>query len=155
MLFHVQVRPAPLPYSGHSGQACWQWETSMLRKLYMDHKPGWRRLWWVTILPILIFVCQMQSTAFCRPAAAAVGGLWAERLEKSARRPSKRYLTYGGSHQLQCYIAGRQLIAKSFARDRPFTKICPAPSASWSLVLKMKKLLNDGLDLTWWPRGEN
>jgi hypothetical protein len=52
-----------------------------------------------------------------------------------------------GGHELRCYIAGRQLIAKSFARDRPFTKIFPAPSASWSLVFKMKKLLNDGLDL--------
>ncbi len=53
-----------------------------------------------------------------------------------------------GGHQQRCYIAGRQLIAKSFARNRPFTKICPAPSASWSLLLKIKKLLNDGLNLT-------
>jgi hypothetical protein len=53
-----------------------------------------------------------------------------------------------GGRQLQCHITGCQLIAKSFARDRPFKKIRPAPSASWSLVLKMKKLLNDGLNLT-------
>jgi hypothetical protein len=53
-----------------------------------------------------------------------------------------------GGRQLQRYIAGCQLTAKSFARDRRFTKIFLAPSASWSLVLKMKKLLNDGLDLT-------
>jgi hypothetical protein len=53
-----------------------------------------------------------------------------------------------GGRQQQSYIAGRQLIAKSFVRNRPFTKICLAPSASWSLILKMKKLLNDGLDLT-------
>jgi hypothetical protein len=52
-----------------------------------------------------------------------------------------------GSRQLRRYIAGRKLIAKSFARDRGFMKICPGPSASWSLVVKMKKLLNDGLDL--------
>ncbi len=58
-----------------------------------------------------------------------------------------------GGRQQRSYIAGRQLIAKSFARNRPFRKICPAPSASWSLVLKMKKLLNDGLDLTWRPSG--
>ncbi len=44
-----------------------------------------------------------------------------------------------GGHQQRCYMAGRQLIAKSFARNRPFKKICPAPSASWSLVLKIKK----------------
>jgi hypothetical protein len=36
-------------------------------------------------------------TAFCGPANAAVGGLWAERLAKSARRPSKRHFTYGGA----------------------------------------------------------
>jgi hypothetical protein len=53
-----------------------------------------------------------------------------------------------GGRQLQCYIAGRQFIAKSFARNRPFMKICPAPSASWSFIVKMKKLLNDGLNLT-------
>jgi hypothetical protein len=53
-----------------------------------------------------------------------------------------------GGRQLRCYIAGRQLTTKSFAWDRHFTKICPSPSTSWSLVLKMKKLLNDGLDLT-------
>jgi hypothetical protein len=35
-----------------------------------------------------------------------------------------------GGCQLWCYIAGRQLIAKSFARDRHFKKICPGPSAS-------------------------
>ncbi len=58
-----------------------------------------------------------------------------------------------GSLQLQCYITGRRLIAKSFACDRCFTKICPGPSTSWSLVPKIKKLLNDSLDLTWWPRG--
>jgi hypothetical protein len=52
-----------------------------------------------------------------------------------------------GGHQLQCYIAGHQLVAKSFTRDRRFTKICPAPSDSWSIVLKMKKLLNAGLNL--------
>jgi hypothetical protein len=46
-----------------------------------------------------------------------------------------------------CYIAGCQLIAKTFARDRPFAKIWAGSSASWSLVLKMKKLLDDGLDL--------
>jgi hypothetical protein len=58
-----------------------------------------------------------------------------------------------GGRQQRSYIAGRQLIAKSFAQNRPFTKICPAPSASWSLILKMKKLLNDSLDLTWRPSG--
>jgi hypothetical protein len=52
-----------------------------------------------------------------------------------------------GGRQLRCYIAGRQLIAKSFAQDRGFMKICPGPSASWSLVVNTKKLLNDGLDL--------
>ncbi len=52
-----------------------------------------------------------------------------------------------GGRQLRCYIAGRQLIAKSFARNRRSTKICPAPSASWSLLVKMKKLLNDSLNL--------
>jgi hypothetical protein len=52
-----------------------------------------------------------------------------------------------GGRQLRCYIAGRQLIAKSFAQNRPFMKICPAPSASWSFIVKMKKLLNDGLNL--------
>ncbi len=36
-------------------------------------------------------------TAFCGPAAAAVWGLWAERLAKSARRPSQRHFTYGGA----------------------------------------------------------
>jgi hypothetical protein len=53
-----------------------------------------------------------------------------------------------GSRQVQCYIADRQFIAKSFAWDRPFMKICVVPSASWSLYLKMKKLLDDGLGLT-------
>ncbi len=52
-----------------------------------------------------------------------------------------------GSRQLLCYIAGRLLIAASFARDRHFTKICMGPNASMSIVLKMKKFLNDGLDL--------
>jgi hypothetical protein len=52
-----------------------------------------------------------------------------------------------GGRQQRCYIAVRQLIAKSFVRNRPFMKICLAPSTSWSLVLEMKKLLNDGLDL--------
>ncbi len=33
-------------------------------------------------------------TAFCGSAAAAVGGLWPERLVKSDRRPSKRHFTY-------------------------------------------------------------
>jgi hypothetical protein len=36
-------------------------------------------------------------TAFCGPAADPVGGLWAEGLAKSARRPSKWHFTYGGS----------------------------------------------------------
>ncbi len=58
-----------------------------------------------------------------------------------------------GGRPLRCYIAGRQLIAKSFAQDRPFMKICTGPSASWSLGLEMKKLLDDGLDLMSWPRG--
>ncbi len=53
-----------------------------------------------------------------------------------------------GDRQLRCYVTGCQLTAKRLARDRRFMKICLAPSASWSLVLKMKKLLNDGLDLT-------
>ncbi len=55
----------------------------------------------------------------------------------------------GGSGwgQFPCNIAGHQLIAKNFVRDRPFTKICVGPSASRSHVLKMKKLLDDGLDL--------
>jgi hypothetical protein len=53
-----------------------------------------------------------------------------------------------GGRQPRCYITGRQPTAKSFARDRRFMKICPAPSASWNLILKMKKLLNDSLDLT-------
>jgi hypothetical protein len=53
-----------------------------------------------------------------------------------------------GGRLCTCNIVGRQLSAKSFAGDRPFMKICPGPSASRSLVLKMKKLLNDGLDLT-------
>jgi hypothetical protein len=53
-----------------------------------------------------------------------------------------------GSRQLLCNIAGRQLIAESFEWDRPFTKFCAGPSASRSLVLKMKKLLDDSLDLT-------
>jgi hypothetical protein len=52
-----------------------------------------------------------------------------------------------GGRQLLCYIAGRQLIAKSFVRNRPFMKICLAPSTSWSFIVKMKKLLNDGLNL--------
>jgi hypothetical protein len=52
-----------------------------------------------------------------------------------------------GGRQFPCYIAGRQLIAKSFAWGRTFTKICAGPSVSRSLVLMMKKLLNDGLDL--------
>jgi hypothetical protein len=94
-------------------------------------------------------------TAFWGP-ATAVGGLWVERLVKLARRPSKRHSTYGeaiGSHQLRCYIAGCQLITKSFARVRPFMKICTGPRAIWILVPKMKKLLDDGLDLTWQPRG--
>jgi hypothetical protein len=56
-----------------------------------------------------------------------------------------------GGCQLRCYIACHQLITKSFPRDRCF-KICSGPSANWSQVLKMKKLLNDGLDLTRWPR---
>jgi hypothetical protein len=47
-----------------------------------------------------------------------------------------------------CHIAGRQLIAVSFEQDRPFTKIFVDPNASRSLVLKMKKLPDDGLDLT-------
>ncbi len=55
--------------------------------------------------------------------------------------------TVGGC-QLRCYITGRQLIVKSFAQDRPSTKICLAPSTSWSLVLKIKNLLNDGLNLS-------
>jgi hypothetical protein len=42
-----------------------------------------------------------------------------------------------GGCQLRCYIAGCQLIAKSFAQNRPFMKICPAPCASWSLIVKM------------------
>ncbi len=50
--------------------------------------------------------------------------------------------------QLRCCIAGRQLIAESFVRDRSFTKICAGPSGSRSLVF-----LNDSLDLMWWPRG--
>jgi hypothetical protein len=82
--------------------------------------------------------------------------LWVERLVKSFRRPSKRLYTYGaaiGSHQLWCYIAGCQLITKSFARVRPFMKICTGPRAIWILVLQMKKLLDNGLDLTWQPRG--
>ncbi len=37
--------------------------------------------------------------------------------------------------------------------DRPFTKIFAGPSISRSLVFKMKKLLDDGLGLMWWPRG--
>jgi hypothetical protein len=53
-----------------------------------------------------------------------------------------------GGRQLRCYITGHQLIAKSFTRDGPFTKIWAGPSTSWSIVLKMKKLLSDGLDLT-------
>jgi hypothetical protein len=52
-----------------------------------------------------------------------------------------------GGCQFPCRFAGRQLIAESFVRDRPFTKICMGPSASRSLVLKMKKLLDDSLDL--------
>jgi hypothetical protein len=44
-------------------------------------------------------------------------------------------------------------LAESFVQDRPFTKIWAGPSASRSLILKMKKLLDDGLDLMWWPRG--
>jgi hypothetical protein len=52
-----------------------------------------------------------------------------------------------GDRQLLCDIAGRQLITESFAGHRPFTKICAGPSASRSLVLKMKNLLDDGLDL--------
>ncbi len=58
-----------------------------------------------------------------------------------------------GSHQFPCRFTGRQLIAESFSQDRPFTKICAGPSTSRSLVLKMKKLLDDLLDLMWWPRG--
>jgi hypothetical protein len=54
----------------------------------------------------------------------------------------------GSIHQLLCYIVDRKLIAESFAQDRPFMKICMGPSASRSLVLKIKKLLYDGLDLT-------
>jgi hypothetical protein len=53
-----------------------------------------------------------------------------------------------GGRQQRCYIPGCQLIAESFAQNRHFAKICLAPSASWSLLLKMKKLLNDSLNLT-------
>jgi hypothetical protein len=53
-----------------------------------------------------------------------------------------------GGRQLLCDIASRQHITESFARDRPFTKICMGPSASRTLVLKMKKLRGDGLGLT-------
>jgi hypothetical protein len=53
-----------------------------------------------------------------------------------------------GGRQFTYIITGRQLGAKSFARDRPFMKICPSSSAIRSIILKMKKLLNDGLDLT-------
>jgi hypothetical protein len=53
-----------------------------------------------------------------------------------------------GGRQLLCNIAGRKLIAESFVRDRPFTKICAGPSASRSLILRVKKLLHEGLDLT-------
>ncbi len=94
-------------------------------------------------------------TAFCWPATATIGGLWAEILTKSTRRPSKWLFNVRvavGGHQFPFSIAGRQLIAKSFARDRPFTKTWTGPSASRSLDLNMKKFLDDSLDLTWWQR---
>ncbi len=93
---------------------------------------------------------------FAGPPPPLLGGC--ERKDEQNRlggRPSDTITTGAavGGPQLRSYIAGRQLIAKIFAWNRRFTKICPAPSTSWSLVLKMQKPVNDGLDLTWWPRG--
>ncbi len=47
-----------------------------------------------------------------------------------------------------CSIAGHHLITESFARNRCFFKIWVGPSASRSLVLKMKKLQR------WWPKSD-
>jgi hypothetical protein len=43
-----------------------------------------------------------------------------------------------GGRQLRSYIAGRQLIAKSFARNRRFTKICLGPAPVEASFLRCK-----------------
>ncbi len=75
------------------------------------------------------------------PTAAAVAGLCAVRLIKSARRLSKRHYTYGGGGgqpAITMLYRWPQLIAESFAWDRPFTKIWAGPSASRSPFLSEK-----------------
>jgi hypothetical protein len=88
-------------------------------------------------------------TAFCEP--ATVGGCeQKDQQNPLGGRPSVD-INVGaavGGHQFPGSIAGRQLITESFAQNRCFLKIWVGPSASRSLGLKMKKLLDDSLNLT-------
>jgi hypothetical protein len=79
---------------------------------------------------------------FAVPPPPLLGGC--ERKDEQNRlggRPSDTIPTGGavvGGRQLRSYIAGRQLIAKSFARNRRFTKICPGPAPVEASFLRCK-----------------
>ncbi len=83
---------------------------------------------------------------FAGPPPPALWGLWEERLTNPLGGRLSDGINGGaavGGHQFPCSIAGCQLIAEIFVRDRPFTKVWVGPTTSRSLIPKMKKLLDD------------
>ncbi len=79
---------------------------------------------------IRYFICIGRGdeswTAFCGPAAAAIGLLWAERLIKSARRLSTWHYTYGGGGE---HLSITVLSPRALHGTGLFTKIYAGPTS--------------------------